>query len=57
MASLVQHIRFAKVLPHRCIGSDVSVLRGVDLRAKPSACTESGWSGDAVEPLIVNTDG
>ena len=54
MAPLVAHIRFAKVLNHFGGGNSYFILRGMDFLAQSTACPESGWSSDAVKPLIVN---
>ena len=54
MAPMVEHIRFAKVLSHRGSGNFISILRGMDFLAEPTACPEAGWSSEPVKPLIVN---
>ena len=54
MAPLVRHIRFAKVLSHEGGGGDIFILRGMDFLAESTSCPETGWSSDAVKPLIVN---
>ena len=54
MAPSVRHIRFAKVLNRYGSGNDFSILRGMDFLGGSTACPESGWSADAVKPLIVN---
>ena len=54
MAPRVEHIRFAKVLNHHGWGNDVFILRGMDFLARTTSCPESGWSAEAVKPLIVN---
>ncbi len=54
MAPSVQHIRFAKVLSHKGFGHDIFILRGMDFLAKSTSCPETGWSSDAVKPLVVN---
>ena len=54
MAPSVQHIRFAKVLNHMGSGPFTSILRGMDFLAESTACPGTGWSSDAVKPLVVN---
>ena len=54
MAPLVRHIRFAKVLSHEGGGGDTFILRGMDFLAESTSCPGTGWSSDAVKPLVVN---
>ena len=54
MAPGVQHIRFGKVLTHFGTGTSDAVLRAMDFLARPSSCTEVGWSNARAKPLVVN---
>ncbi len=54
MAPLVRHIRFAKVLSHEGGGNTTFIVRGMDFLAESTSCPGTGWSPDAVKPLVVN---
>ena len=54
VAPNVQHIRFAKVLSMNGIGSNYSVIDGMDFMSQASNCNSGSVESPPIKPLIVN---